>query len=47
MSPARRRSPDCVISHELVMAAFADLNRMIEQQQQAQTTAQSGAQGQR
>lgn len=34
-----------VISHERVMAAFADLNRMIERQQYARTTAQSGAQG--
>jgi hypothetical protein len=37
-------APD--IWHERVMVAFADLNRMIEQQQLAQTTAQSGAQGQ-
>jgi hypothetical protein len=35
-----------MISHERVMAAFADVNRMIEQRQEAQTTAQSGAQGQ-
>lgn len=40
-------TPDApVISHERVMTAFADLNRMIDQQD-VQTTAQSGAQGQR
>jgi hypothetical protein len=46
MKASRRKHHERhVNSHERVMAAFADLNRMIEQQQQAQKTAQSGAQG--
>jgi hypothetical protein len=39
---------DARISHERSMAAFTDLNRMIERQQQnGQTTAQNGVQERR
>lgn len=38
---------DSAIAHERLMAAFADLNRMVEQRKQrAQTAAQSATQAQ-